>query len=107
MTWVDVCSTDRLTPDRGAAALVAGRQVAIFLLSSGEVFALDNHDPFSGVNVLSRGIVGDHRGVPIVASPVYKQRFDMRTGRCVSDETVAVPVYPVRVHDGVVQVGVS
>lgn len=104
-TATPVCRLDRLTPDRGAAAIVDGEQVALFRLHSGEVYAIGNRDPFSGVDVLSRGIVGDSEGVPTVASPMYKQRFDLRTGRCLDDDSVSVPTFRVRVVDGVVQVG--
>jgi len=104
VTWVDVAPVDALTPGRGVAALVGGRQVAIFLVGGGEVFAVDNLDPFSGAHVMSRGIVGDRAGVPKVASPMYKQSFDLRTGRCLDDGTVALATYPVRVVDGRVQV---
>ncbi|HEY8545393.1 MAG TPA: nitrite reductase small subunit NirD [Acidimicrobiales bacterium] len=104
--WVDVVAVDELTPGRGVAALVAGRQVAIFLTADDEVHALDNLDPFSGAHVLSRGIVGDRAGVPKVASPMYKQSFDLRTGRCLDDDGVAVAVHPVRVVAGRVEVGV-
>jgi len=107
MTWSAVCTLDRLVPDRGVAALVHGHQVAVFRTSPGdELYAISNHDPFSGANVLSRGIVGSRRDVPKVASPMYKQSFDLRTGVCLDDESVAVPVYPVRVVDGVVEVAV-
>jgi nitrite reductase (NADH) small subunit len=56
--------------------------------------------------VLSRGIVGDRGGVPMVASPVYKQAFSLLDGRCLDDPAVSVPVHPVRVLDGWLQVGV-
>ena len=102
--WVDVVALDELTPGRGVAALVGGRQVAIFLVAGGELFAVDNHDPFSETYVLSRGLVGDRDGVPKVASPMYKQSFDLRTGRCLDDDSVRIPVYPVRVESGRVQV---
>ena len=100
--WARVCRVDQLTPGRGAAARVAGRQVAVFRVAAGDgdsVFALDNRDPFSGAQVLSRGLVGDARGVPKVTSPVYKQGFDLRTGVCLDDPAVAVPAYPVTVCD--------
>ena len=103
-TWVDVVALDALTPGRGVAALVDGRQVAVFLLAGGELYAVDNLDPFSGAYVMSRGIVGDRAGVPKVASPMYKQSFDLRTGRCLDDDTVALTTYPVRVVDDRVQV---
>jgi nitrite reductase (NADH) small subunit len=105
--WVDVVALDELTPGRGVAALVGGRQVAIFLVAGGELFAVDNHDPFSETYVLSRGLVGDRDGVPKVASPMYKQSFDLRTGRCIDDDSVRIAVYPVRVESGRVQVTVQ
>jgi nitrite reductase (NADH) small subunit len=40
-----------------------------------------------------------------VASPVFKQGFDLRTGQCLEDPSVTVPTYPVRVVDGRVQIG--
>ena len=67
--------------------------------------ALGNLDPFSGAYVLSRGIVGTRKGEPTVASPLHKQVFSLVTGRCLDDESVSVPTYPVRVNAaGVVEV---
>ncbi|MEX2293610.1 MAG: nitrite reductase small subunit NirD [Acidimicrobiales bacterium] len=102
--WLTVCDLTRLTPSRGVAATVGWTQVAIFLLPDGEVLAIDDLDPFSGASVLSRGLVGDVEGIPTVASPVYKQRFDLRTGRCLDDATVTVRRWAVRVHDGQIMV---
>lgn len=94
--WFDVCAYDDLIPERGVAALVDGVQVALFRTYDGELYALSNLDPFSGANVLARGIQGTRAGTPTVASPMYKQVFDLRTGRCLDDPEVAVPSYPVR-----------
>jgi nitrite reductase (NADH) small subunit len=66
--------------------------------------AIGNRDPFSGAFVLSRGIVGSSGEAPTVASPLFKQVFELRTGRCLSDPTVAVPVHDVRLRDGAVEV---
>ena len=104
-TWFDVCPLDDIIPDRGVCALVDGRQVAVFRLSPGdEVLAIANYDPFSKAFVLSRGIVGSRGDRVKVASPIYKQSFDLRTGACLDDDTVSVPTFPVRVVDGMVQV---
>jgi len=105
VTWTTVCPLDRLQPERGVAALLGDVQVAIVRTRDDTVHAIGNIDPFSGAAVLSRGIVGDRGGVPTIASPVYKQAFDLRTGACLDDADVSVPTYPVRVTDGVVQVG--
>lgn len=104
VTWVPVCPVDELLPERGAAALVGDEQVALFRTADGSVHALGNRDPFSGACVLARGIVGDRGGVTTVTSPMYKQAFDLVTGRCLDDSAVAVPVWPVRVVDGFVEV---
>lgn len=102
--WTEVCRVDRLIPNRGVAALIDGHAVAIFRLPDGELRVIDNIDPISGASVLSRGIVGDAGGVTTVASPMYKQRFDLTTGRCLDDESTSVTVHDVRVVDGAVQV---
>jgi nitrite reductase (NADH) small subunit len=107
-TWVDVCSYDDLIPERGVAALVHGRQVAVFRTYEGELYALSHRDPFSGAYVLARGILGTRGGVPTVASPMYKQVFDLRTGRCLDDPALVVPPFPVRRSPGGrVEVGVN
>ena len=98
-----VCRLDDIVPDSGVCALVAGEQVAVFRIEE-KVYALGNRDPFSGANVLSRGIVGDLNGELVVASPVYKQHFSLLTGRCVEDPSVSVPVYPARVEGADIQI---
>jgi nitrite reductase (NADH) small subunit len=105
MAWIDVCALDELTRDRGACALVGEDQVAVFRLSPDDaVYALSNFDPFSLTYVLSRGIVGSQGDTPKVASPMYKQCFDLRTGRCLDDPLVSVPTFATRVVDGRVQI---
>ena len=59
-------------------ALLDGQQVAMFRVGDA-VHAIGNHDPASGANVLSRGIVGDVAGELVVASPMYKQHFSLVT----------------------------
>jgi nitrite reductase (NADH) small subunit len=53
--------------------------------------------------VLSRGIVGDRGGVPMIASPIYKQAFDLRSGVCLDNPSVAIRSYAVRERDGRVE----
>jgi nitrite reductase (NADH) small subunit len=103
--WQPVCRLEELEPEHGATALVHGQAVALFRTHGDEVHALGNHDPFSRVLVIARGIVGTRGDVPFVASPVHKHAFDLRSGRCLDDAEVGVPVYDVRVEEGVVLVG--
>lgn len=106
---MEVCQLDDLVAGSGVCALLPdGRQVALFYLEDeSRLFAIGNHDPIGKANVLSRGIVGDVRGEPVVASPLYKQHFSLLDGRCLEDETVGVPVYPVRLEGQRVLLGLT
>lgn len=95
--WLTVCELSALTPGRGVAALLPdGSQAAVFVDRSGRPYAIGNRDPFTGAQVLSRGLIGSAGGRPFVASPLLKQRFDLESGHCLDDEDVAVRTYPVR-----------
>lgn len=101
--WTRVCALTDLEIERGRAALVDGTQIALFLLHSGRVHAVSNLDPYSRANVISRGIVGSRDDIPVVASPMYKQVFDLRTGACLDaqgKEPLPLAVWPVAVHAG-------
>lgn len=108
--WRPVCRLGDLVPERGAAALVDGEQVALFRVGEREVLAVQQLDPFSGAHVISRGIVGSRAGAVTVASPMYKQVFDLSTGRCLDalgKEPLDLRTWPVRVEGDVVLVGVG
>ncbi|OJV57581.1 MAG: nitrite reductase small subunit [Cellulomonas sp. 73-145] len=108
--WTVVCQLTDLVPERGAAALVDGEQVALFRVGNREVLAVQQLDPYSGAHVMSRGIVGSRAGAVTVASPMYKQVFDLRTGACldpVGKEPQHLRTWPVRVEGDVVLVGTA
>lgn len=99
--WFHACRVDDIPPWCGVAVLLAGRQIALIRHGDGEaIHALGNFDPFSRAYVISRGIVGDLGGVPVVASPIYKQRFRLDDGVCIEDTAVALPVFAVRIEHG-------
>jgi nitrite reductase (NADH) small subunit len=106
LLWTAVCRHNDLLPERGAAAMFDGVQVAVFRLHDGGVRAIGNRDPLCGANVLSRGIVGTRGDQVVVVSPMHKQAFDLDTGRCLDVSGAVVPIYPARVRDGVVEVAV-
>jgi nitrite reductase (NADH) small subunit len=108
MEWFDVCGIGDLQPDSGVCALVKDKQVAIFYLpKESAVYAIGNYDPFGKANVLSRGLIGDINGQPVVASPLYKQHFNLSTGACLEDESVTIPAYGIRIENGRVCVGIE
>jgi nitrite reductase (NADH) small subunit len=98
---VDICAFDDLVPDRGVCALIAGAPIAVFRCSpDDELFAVGNLDPYSGASVLSRGIVGSVGDRAVIASPIFKNRFDLENGESIDDASVRIPVHAIRVVDG-------
>ena len=101
--WVRVCRVSDLERERGHAALLDGEQVALFRTYEDRVFAVQQLDPYSGAHVMSRGIVGTRADAPTVASPMYKQVFDLRTGACLETQGKDprdLRVWPVAVDAG-------
>lgn len=107
--WTAACRVAQLQPMRGVAVLLPdSAQVALFLLADNSIRAVGNIDPIGRAAVLSRGIVGDRGGVPVVQSPLKKQAFSLMDGRCLDAEGVSIPVYGTRVGvDGTVWVANS
>jgi len=98
-SWHLICALEDILPESGAAALVDGKEIALFRVRD-SVFAIGNYDPASDANVLARGIVGDIGGEIVVASPIYKQHFSLITGRCLEEPRFAVPAYMAEVRNG-------
>lgn len=107
MATHDICAAEEILPHTGEGALIGGQQVAIFRTGDNKLFATDNFDPFSKANVLSRGILGDLQGQRVVASPIYKQHFNLETGACLEDDGVSINTYPVEEKDGRILLSLS
>lgn len=98
--FIKVCQLKDIEPDTGVCALVNGKQIALFRpVATGAVYAIGNYDPIGKANVLSRGLTADVKGYLTVASPLYKQHYVLESGKCLEDETVSVPTYPVKVEN--------
>lgn len=104
--WTAVCTLSQILPNTGVCALLGAAHVAVFHVDDGaqRVFAIGNVDPNSGVSVLSRGIVGSLGERVVVASPIYKQHFDLATGECLEAPEHSVASYRARIADGKVWV---
>lgn len=103
--WHEVCPLNQILPATGVCALVENQQIAIFRPRDDEqIFALSNIDPFAHASVLSRGIIAEHQQELWVASPLKKQRFRLRDGLCMEEESHSIPSYAARVNHGMVEV---
>lgn len=107
LSWTDICAVEDILPSTGVCALVADRHVAVFRLGADRFYAIDNVDPKSGASVLSRGLVGSVGDRVVVASPLYKNHFDLQTGECLEMPDQSVRAHNVRVEGGRVCVALS
>lgn len=103
---VAVCATSDIVPNTGVCARVNHQHIAIFRVGDADFYAIDNIDPHTGVSVLSRGLVGNLGDQIVVASPLYKNHINLRTGQGVENPDQQVKVYPVQTMDGQVFVQV-
>ncbi|TYK64968.1 nitrite reductase small subunit NirD [Colwellia echini] len=109
-SWKTICDTTDLVTDSGISALIANaagedEQIAIFHIPNSEekIYAVGNYDPIGNANVLYRGIVGSIEDEPVVSSPLYKQHFSLRTGKCLQEDK-SISVYPIRIENEQVQI---
>ncbi|QAY86061.1 nitrite reductase small subunit NirD [Pseudomonas arsenicoxydans] len=108
--WQTVCEHRDLVSHSGVVVWLDGAQVALFYLPGAEgrtLYAIDNHDPQSGANVIGRGLVGNIKGEMVVASPIYKQHFRLEDGSCLEYPQQRLRVWPVRLNGSLVEVGVA
>lgn len=104
--WICVGHKNDLVPGAGIGARVGSSQVALFWIPelNNQVFAVSNYCPFSGVHIIARGIVGDIDGVPVVATPLYKQHFSLLDGQCLEQPNMALETWTVRLQGDEIQV---
>ena len=104
--WQTVCQRGDLVADSGVVVWLDGEQVALFYLpgQAQPLYAVANRDPRSGANIIGRGLIGSIGGELMVAAPLYKQHFSLRSGRCLEDPQQALRTWPVRLAGEAVEV---
>ncbi|MGA7206315.1 MAG: nitrite reductase small subunit NirD [Specibacter sp.] len=102
--WFRVCRLSDLADSWGEAALVDGRQVALFRVGPNDVFAVSQADPATRAHVMARGLVGTRGRTHTIASPLHKEVYSLATGECFGRPELHLGTYPVRVVDGAVEV---
>lgn len=102
--WQEICGLEDIPEQAGIGARLGRQSIALFRFGK-TVYALDDIEPGSRARVLSRGILGDAAGEPMVISPLYKQRIRLRDGRSLENGEPAVRAWPVKIENGKVWVG--
>jgi nitrite reductase (NADH) small subunit len=102
--WHRVCAIDELEPAWGEAALIGGKQVALFRTKPNEVLAVSQQDPATLSNVMARGITGSRGSRPTIASPLHKEVYDLETGECFTNPELRLATYSTRLVDGYLEV---
>lgn len=97
LSWTAACAVTDILPNTGVCALVDDRHIAVFRVGASQFFAIDNVDPKANASVLSRGLVGNLGDRIVVASPLYKHHFDLRTGECLEAPELSVRAHEVRI----------
>ena len=105
--WERACRVTDLEPSWGEAALVRTNQVALFLLSPTEIYAVAHRDPYTDAHVMARGIVGSRGDRPTIASPLHKEIYDLATGECLSNPALRLATYPTRIVGGFIEVAIA
>jgi nitrite reductase (NADH) small subunit len=97
---IEVGLVDHITVGQGRCIIAEGRQIAVFRLRDGRLYALDNLCPHRA-GPLSEGLVGiDHVSrLAAVVCPYHAYKFALIDGRGL-DTDLHVRSYPLAVRDG-------
>lgn len=104
--WFKAAPVSAFPENGGACVKYRNTQIAVFNFSRrGEWFACQNLCPHKKQMVLSRGMIGSAGDEPKVACPFHKRTFSLRSGQCLNASEEHISVYPVKVEDGFVYIG--
>ena len=99
MPFVRVAATSEIPVGRGLLVERDGVSVAVFNAGGGRFHAVSPICPHEDGPLADGWIEGD-----AAVCPWHGFDFELATGRCRVDDELAIPVYPVRVSGGAVEV---
>mgnify|MGYP000400550153 CR=1 FL=1 len=106
--WFKAAPVKAFPKDGGACIKYKNLQIAVFNFERLNTwYASQNLSPEKQEMVLSRGMIGDHNGIPMVACPLHKKTFSLITGENLNGDLDAIATYPVKIEDDFVYVGFS
>ncbi len=104
--WFEAAKASNFPKDGGACIKYKDKQIAVFNFArEGKWYACQNLCPHKMEMVLSRGMIGDDKGIPKVACPLHKKTFSLENGENLNGDMDAIATYPVKIENDVVYVG--
>jgi nitrite reductase (NADH) large subunit len=80
-------------------------EIAVYNFASrNEWYATQNVCPHKKDAVLARGILGDEKGAAKIACPIHKKTFCLTDGSGISDPSLSLQTFPVKINQGDVYV---
>jgi len=106
--WFKAASIDNFQENGGACVRYKDKQIAVFHFKrKNEWYACQNACPHKLEMVLSRGMIGDDRGIPKVACPMHKKTFSLETGENLNGDLPTITTYPIKIENNFVYIGFS
>lgn len=106
--WFKAAPVSAFPKDGGACVKYKDLQIAVFNFERLNTwYACQNLSPEKEEMVLSRGMIGDHNGVPKVACPLHKKTFSLENGENLNGDLAPIAIYPVKIEGENVYIGFS
>ena len=106
--WFQAASIKDFPKDGGACVKYKDKQIAVFNFTRlNKWYACQNICPHKMEMVLSRGMIGDDKGIPKVACPLHKKTFSLENGENLNGDLDAIATYPVKIEGENVYIGFS
>lgn len=106
--WFKAASVNDFPKDGGACVKYKDKQIAVFNFERvNKWYACQNICPHKMEMVLSRGMIGDDKGIPKVACPLHKKTFSLENGENLNGDIAPIATYPVKIDGENVYIGFS
>lgn len=106
--WFKAAPVTDFPDNAGACIRYRGMQIAVFKFARRDQwYACQNLCPHKKQMILSRGIIGSAGEEPKVACPFHKRTFSLRNGECLNAAEENIKIFPVKVEDGFVYIGIA
>jgi len=106
--WFKAAAVKDFPINGGACVKYKNKQIAVFNFERvNKWYACQNLCPHKMEMVLSRGMIGDDKGIPKVACPLHKKTFSLEDGANLNGDLEAIATYPVKIENDFVYVGFS